>query len=301
MVRRYPAKDGAGDRAVVDGIDLLIRQGEAVGLVGGSGAGKSTLARLLLLLERPDVGEVRFDGVRADRLGERRLRAVRRRLGVVFQDPDGSLNPRLRVGRIVAEPLLAHRIGDARQRAERVQEALAAVGLPGDAGDRRPHRLSGGERQRVAIARAVVARPDLLVLDEPVSSLDAPLRDEVVGLLARLRASIGAALLLIAHDLDVVGRVCERLAVLLSGRVVEEGPAAAVLAAPAHPYTALLRAASDPGWRPPDGATGPMPVAESGCRHHLVCPLARARCADEPSLAPHGDGRQVRCWFPLDG
>ena len=299
--RAYPA-GGAGRVVAVDGVDLTLPHGGSLAVVGESGAGKSTLVRLLLALERPDSGWVRFDGKEISSLRERRLRPLRRRFQAVFQDPLGSLNPRLTVGRSVAEPLVAFAIGSAAERRRRVAGLLAAVGLPGDAARRRPGAFSGGERQRVAIARALASDPELLLLDEPVSSLDAGVQAQILALIDELRGARRLAIVLVAHDLAVVRRVCDRVAVLFRGVVVEEGPAAVILDHPAHPYTAALRAAAplpDPAWRPPPAAA-PARTSwpEGACRFAPRCPRAAGECAREPELADLGPGRRVRCWFP---
>ena len=302
--RAYRARGGgAALVAAVDGVDLTLERGGSLGVVGESGAGKSTLVRLLLALERPDSGSVHFDGKEISSMRADRLRPLRRRFQAVFQDPLGSLDPKLTVGRSVAEPLVAFAIGSAAERRRRVAELLAAVGLPEDAARRHPGAFSGGERQRVANARALASDPELLVLDEPVSSLDAGVQGQILELIGALRASRGMAILLIAHDLSVVRRLCDRVAVLFQGVVVEEGPAAELLAAPAHPYTAALQAATpvpDPAWRPPPAAV-PVRVEwpEPACRFAPRCPRAADACAREPELEEHGPQRSVRCRFPL--
>ncbi|HOC41981.1 MAG TPA: ABC transporter ATP-binding protein [Thermoanaerobaculales bacterium] len=303
LCRTYPARSaGSGRLVALDGVDLWLERGGSLGVVGESGAGKSTLARLLLALERPDAGVVTFDGREISAMRAARVRPLRRRFQAVFQDPLASLNPRLAVGTSIAEPLVAFAIGDAAQRRRRVTELLAAVGLPEDAARRRPGAFSGGERQRVAIARALASDPELLVLDEPVSALDAGVRGQVLALIGRLRAGRRLALVLIAHDLAVVRRLCDRVAVLYRGVVVEEGPVTEVLARPAHPYTAMLRAAApapDPAWRPPPT---PAPANSSwpatACRFAPRCPHAAGACAREPELEGLGPDRRVRCWFP---
>ncbi len=235
----HPGRRGRPPVAAVDGVDLTIARGEVVALVGESGCGKSTLARLIMGLELPAAGDVLLDGVAVvDERGVDRPRLARA-VQIVFQDPYLTLNPRLSVGRSVAEPLLAQggpelrgpRRGPARRR--RVGELLEAVGLPASDADRRPDELSGGARQRVAIARALALRPRLLVLDEPVASLDVSIASQVMALLADLRARDGLAYLLISHDLATVGEAAGRIAVMDGGRIVEDGPAARVLSAPA--------------------------------------------------------------------
>lgn len=229
-----------GRVAAVDGVDLSVARNEAVGVVGGSGAGKSTLARLLLALESPDDGVVRFDGHEISTMTASAVRPLRRRFQPVFQDPLASLDPRMKIGASVAEPLAAMRIGDDDRRRRRVVEVLEQVGLPETVRTRYPGALSGGERQRAAIARALAPEPELLILDEPVSSLDAPVAFRVLDLLAGLRRELGLTVVLITHDLHVVRQVCERVVVMRAGRIVEQGETSRVLRAPQHDYTKRL-------------------------------------------------------------
>lgn len=241
--RSYPARglQGVGDRVVaVDGVDLAVAEGESVAVVGGSGAGKSTLVRLLLALERPDEGAVRFDGHEISAMRESAIRPLRRRFQPVFQDPLASLDPRMRIGDAVAEPLAAMGIGDSARRRDRVAELLESVGLPVGIQRRGPAALSGGERQRVAIARALASTPELLVLDEPVSSLDAMVALKIVDLLAELRESHALTLVLVTHDVHVVRETCDRVAVMQIGRIVEEGTVEGVFDDPEHEYTRRL-------------------------------------------------------------
>jgi peptide/nickel transport system ATP-binding protein len=247
LVRSYPLPRAhpfarVGSRTVLHGVSLHIAAGEALGLVGESGSGKSTLARTVLGLEAPQGGVVRVDGhdPRASRRGG---------IGAVFQDPYGSLDPRMRVGASVAEPLLG--LAPRAERRRRVDEMLEAVGLPAAAAARYPHEFSGGQRQRIALARALVTLPALVVADEPVSSLDVSVQAQVLALIAELRARYGSAWLFISHDLAVVRLVTDRVAVLLEGRIVEEGLSAQVFSAPQHPYTQALVAAIP---RPPGHA-----------------------------------------------
>ena len=228
----------ARDRTVLHGVSLHIAAGEALGLVGESGSGKSTLARTVLGLDLPQGGSVRLDG---RDLAATPARARRGLTGAVFQDPYGSLDPRMRVGASVAEPLLgiAHRA----ERLTRVAAMLEAVGLPASSASHYPHEFSGGQRQRLALARALVARPALVVADEPVSSLDVSVQAQVLALIAELRAQYGGAWLFISHDLAVVRLVTDRVAVLFEGLIVEEGPSARVFSDPQHPYTRALLAA----------------------------------------------------------
>jgi len=307
--RHYPIGRGLwlGRRGrllrAVDGVDLEVRRGETLAVVGESGCGKSTLARLLLRLERPDAGTLRLDGIDLASLPERRLRPLRRRLQIVFQDPYASLNPRLSVAALVAEPLLVHGQGGAAERRARVGELLALVGLRPALADRFPHELSGGQRQRVAIARALATGPELLVADEPISALDVSVQAQVLNLLADLRARLGLALVLVTHDLAVVRHMADRVAVMYLGKIVERAPAEALLSAPRHPYSRALLAAVP---RPDPARAGsrrilegelPSPVdPPSGCRFRTRCPFAVAECARlEPPLEETVPGHAVAC------
>ncbi|TDD38966.1 ATP-binding cassette domain-containing protein [Saccharopolyspora elongata] len=237
---RAVTKDFRGTRAL-RAVDLAVGEGETVGLVGESGSGKSTLLKCVLRLERPDSGEIRYDGIdviRADRAQRRRFR---REVQMVFQDPHASLNPRMTVEQLVSEGMLVHGLERSRAgRRDRVAELLSMVGLdPSDMG-RRPGSFSGGQRQRIAIARALAVRPRLLVCDEPVSALDVSVQAQVINLLADMQAELGLAVLFIAHDLAVVGHLCTRIAVISRGEIVESGPREQVFGAPRHEYTRAL-------------------------------------------------------------
>ncbi len=289
--------------AAVDGVTLELARGSALGVVGQSGSGKSTLVRLLLAVERPDQGTVRFDGRPISDLSPSEVRPLRRRFQAVFQDPIGSLNPRLRVGTIVAEPLVAHDLGTASQRRARVAELFELVGLPADSARRYPGAFSGGERQRIAIARALAPEPELLILDEPVSSLDVTVQAEILDLLGELHRRLGLALLLVSHDLQVVRHVAHHTAVMFAGVIVERGATTAVLDRPAHPFSrALLRATPRPDSlpRPPARPVASGPCWPSGaCRYAALCPAADDRCRTEPSLETINGDRAVACWHPL--
>ncbi|MET8868376.1 ATP-binding cassette domain-containing protein [Nonomuraea sp. NPDC004580] len=231
-------KPGAEVRALRD-VSLTVHRGERFGIVGESGSGKSTLLRLLCGLDRPTAGSIRFDGQEITGLPERRLRFLRENLQIVFQDPLSSLDPRMRVRDLVAEPLVALGL----PAGDRVSELLEAVGLSADAAERYPHQFSGGQRQRIAIARALAPRPAVLVADEPVSALDVSVRGQILNLLADLADELGLTLVFVSHDLSVVRHVCATVAVMSRGEIVETGPVDDVWAAPAHPYTrALLEA-----------------------------------------------------------
>jgi len=273
----FRPRGGRAARAV-DGVDLALGRGEVLALVGESGCGKTTLARTLLALERPSGGEVRFDGVPLDRRG-RGLKAYRRKVQLVLQDPTGSLNPRHTVYEAVAEGLRVHGLGSSGESEEsQVAQALSRVGLrpPVRYFLRYPHELSGGQRQRVVIAGALVLSPQVLVADEPVSSLDASVRGEILALLLRLRDELGLSVLVVTHDLGLAWNIADRIAVMYLGRIVESGPTEEVLAAPEHPYTRALLSVVPETRRleqvvlhgePPD----PTRVPE-GCRFHPRCP-----------------------------
>ena len=296
-----------GPVRAVDGVSLQVASGPfGLGLVGESGSGKSTIGRAVLRLVRASAGQVRFEGMDVAELRGRALTRYRRAAQVVFQDPDNSLDPRMRVGASVAEPLIAHRMVPRRLAGQRARELLAEVGLEPDFAARHPHQLSGGQRQRVAIARALSLQPRLLVLDEPTSALDVRAQARILALIARLRADRSLAYLLITHNLGIVSELCERTAVLYLGRVVEGGPTGALLARPAHPYTQALRSAVPevdiaarsarvilPG-EPPDAARPP-----AGCVFHPRCPIAIDRCRTEVpplrSAAPGSPDRLVAC------
>lgn len=229
----------------VDGVNLTVATGDRLGIVGGSGSGKSTLLRLMAALDRPSSGTISFDGADVTGLPERRLGFLRSRVQMVFQDPRSSLNPRMRVGEIITEPLRALRGVDGvpTDRSARLAELLGLTGLPADAGRRYPHEFSGGQRQRIAIARALAPRPAVLLADEPVSALDVSVRAHILNLLNDLVRAENLTLVMVTHDLGVVRHTCTSLAVMDAGRVVERGSAADVLARPSHPYTAELLAA----------------------------------------------------------
>ncbi|MFO1055618.1 MAG: dipeptide ABC transporter ATP-binding protein [Dongiaceae bacterium] len=291
----------------VDGVSLQVRAGETLGLVGESGCGKSTLGRCLVRLYQVSGGTIRFQGTDVTRLTARRLRPFRRRMQMVFQDPYASLNPRRRVGDLIAEPLRVHERLGRREIADRVARVARRVGLLPDHLERFPHEFSGGQRQRIGIARALVLEPRLIVADEPVSALDVSIQAQILNLLADLQDELGLTYLFIAHDLSVVRQVSERVAVMYLGSIVESGPTEALFATPAHPYTqALISAVPRPD---PRGGRQRIVLAgdvaspldpPAGCRFHPRCRYAAARCrTDRPALTPIGDDRQVACHFPL--
>ena len=286
------------------GVNVSVHRGEAVGVVGESGCGKSTLGRVLLHLLTPSSGRVLFEGSDLAQQSAARLRALRRRMQIVFQDPYGSLDPRRTVGAQIADGMLIHGLARGEAADQAVGGLLRQVGLDPDHARRLPHEFSGGQRQRIAIARALATEPDFIVADEPVSALDVSIQAQVVNLLADLRADLGLALLFISHDLHVVRHLCDRVIVMYLGRIMEEGPAAELFRAPAHPYTRALLAAT-PSIRHRGAAAAPVAgeapsIANppSGCGFRTRCPFAKPACAETvPPLTamPDAPARRLAC------
>ncbi len=310
----FPIKKGVvldrtvGQVRAVDGVDLSVEKGRTLGVVGESGCGKSTLGRAVLQLEPSTAGTVVFDGQDLSRLKGSALRAMRRRMQMVFQDPLASLDPRQSVASVLAEPLRTH--GERRPYDKRVRELLDLVGLPGSAANRYPHEFSGGQRQRIGIARAIALSPELIIADEPVSALDVSIQAQVVNLLEELQERLGLTYLVIAHDLAVVRHISDDVAVMYLGAVVEIAGSDELYARPLHPYTiALLSAIPIPDPEAEDRRermllTGELPSAADpppGCRFHTRCPFRQpTRCADEvPALRVLADvpGSQVACHY----
>ena len=300
----------------LDGVSLSVRRGETIGIVGESGCGKSTLARVIMRLIEPTSGSVRFDGTDITQLSQHDMRRFRRELMMIFQDPYASLNPRRRVGAIVAEPLEVHGLGTEAERKRRVQDLLEVVGLNPEHYNRFPHEFSGGQRQRIGIARALAVNPKLIVADEPVSALDVSVQAQILNLLKDLQAEFGLTYIFIAHDLSVVRHISDRIAVMYLGHIVEVGSAEELYDNPKHPYTASLLSAV------PKGTAGghnrvllagdvPSPIdPPSGCVFHTRCPKARMvsgrpdevpeNCRTEFPLLGEVEARHLTaCWYPL--
>ena len=312
LTKYFPVTRGAlvrrkvGEVKAVDGVSFTIRKGETLGLVGESGCGKTTVGRCILKLERPTGGTIHFDGQDVHR-HERGpdVNQFRRRVQAIFQDPYGSLNPRMRVAEIIGEPLIIHAIGDRSSRTERVRELLRVCGLPQSMSDRYPHEMSGGQRQRVGIARALALNPDFIVCDEAVSALDVSIQAQVINLLEDLREEFGLTYLFIGHDLSVVHHLCHRVAVMYLGKVVEIADADELFDSPRHPYTqALLSAVPVPdplleSERAHATLAGEVPSPlhpPAGCVFHPRCPMAVHRCQTKrPDLRDFGRGHRVAC------
>lgn len=299
-------KRGAASLGALLNASLSVHAGETVALVGESGSGKSTLAMAMMRVRRQKTGQLLYQGNDILDAPESGLGAFRRDVQMVYQDPYSSLDPRMRVERIVNEGLRAHRVGSAAERRARVEELLVAVGLPPDSIDRRPAQFSGGQRQRIAIARALALNPSVIIADEPVSALDVSIQAQIVNLLRDLQRERNIGYLIVSHDLPLVHHIASRIVVLYLGRVVETGTAEEIVTNPQHPYTAALLSAApsiNPGTRRERivlAGSPPSPIARpGGCEFHPRCPIARQQCATvSPALEATGLGRSVACHFP---
>jgi peptide/nickel transport system ATP-binding protein/oligopeptide transport system ATP-binding protein len=315
LVKHFPLTRGivfqkqVGAVQAVDDVSFDVARGETLGIVGETGCGKTTTARLIVRLIDATSGEIDFEGQDITRLKGAGLKAMRREMQIIFQDPYSSLNPRKTVGSIIGEPFVIHKLQ--REKGERkkaVQELMELVGLNPEHYNRYPHEFSGGQRQRIGVARAMALKPKLLIADEPVSALDVSIQAQVLNLLRDLQSELGLTLVFIAHDLSVIRHMCDRVAVMYLGKIVEIGPGDPLYAFPRHPYTgALLSAVPVPDPSRHGGErnllTGDVPSPAnppSACRFHTRCPKAQERCSrDEPPLEDKGSGTLVACHYPL--
>jgi peptide/nickel transport system ATP-binding protein/oligopeptide transport system ATP-binding protein len=308
LVKRFPIRGGTLNRVVdhvqaVNGVSFTVRRGEVLGLVGESGSGKTTVGRLVLRLAEATAGKVIFDGTNLLELSKRDMRLFRKRMQIIFQDPYASLNPREKVRTVLGHALALHRIGTPESRSERTVELMRKVGLSPAQLDRFPHEFSGGQRQRVGIARALAVNPEFLVADEPVSALDVSIQAQVINLLSDLKDELDLTMLFIAHDLAVVEHICDRVAVMYLGKIMEIAPSGALYDKPNHPYTEALLSAipvPEPGrTRKRTVLAGDIPSAinpPSGCVFRSRCPRAKAICAQEtPELKPVGPDHFSAC------
>ena len=311
----FPVASGVLQRTVahvhaVDGVDLEIKTGETLGLVGESGCGKSTLGRAVIRLLKPTGGKITFRGEDITNLGGERLRSLRRDVAMIFQDPYASLDPRQTVGDIVGEPIDVHHLARGKARDERIRELLRVVGLNPRYADRYPHEFSGGQRQRIGIARALAVEPSFIVCDEPISALDVSIQAQIINLLERLQSKFNLTYLFIAHDLSVVKHISNRIAVMYLGKIMEMSPGTQLYKRPRHPYTSSLLSAipiPDPVIETRrertilQGDVASPVNPPSGCRFRTRCPRAKEHCAEAiPPLESFGDEHLAACFYPLD-
>ena len=311
----FPVSSGVMQRTTghvhaVDGVDLEIKAGETVGLVGESGCGKSTLGRAVIRLLEPTGGTVSFKGEEITHIRGEHLRALRRDMAMIFQDPYASLDPRQTVGDIIGEPIDVHRLAKGKQRQERIRELLRVVGMNPRYADRYPHEFSGGQRQRIGIARALAVEPTFIICDEPISALDVSIQAQIINLLEALQAKFKLTYLFIAHDLSVVKHISNRVAVMYLGKIMEVAPGRQLYQRPRHPYTGSLLSAipiPDPTIELQrermilQGDVASPVNPPSGCRFRTRCPRAREHCAEEvPPLESYGAEHKAACLYPLD-